>query len=427
MKPSKYTEPINDLREHMKKLNKTPRLLDLEFMFIEKQSMDKSYNPPCTVAQLPLNVDKNRWPDVLPPDDNRVKLVCPPDLECSDYINANFIKGNSGENSYISTQGPLENTIIDFWRLCWDHQISVFVMLTREREKEQEKSARYWPEETDNEKKVVHGDIEIILEDKVIDSDLITRTFKFKNTKKPESGERKMWHFQYTGWPDHGIPPSPKHFLQLMQLVDNAVATNNGPIGIHCSAGIGRTGTFLTVHLNVHVLREHFKTNYEPPPINIIKTILDLRKQRPGMVQTKEQFVFCYRAIYDEYMRLWKDARTRKKEKEAEERAKEEQDAGDEEDLYTPVLTYNKNPAPINKETVNTEKGSSATTAENDNGTQKSTVSKTDGLQKPANSSNSEGTHTKPDGINHEGYSHTKQDTNFNPAPVPNTTQEKKE
>jgi len=122
-----------------------------------------------------------------------------------------------------------------------------------------------------------------------------------------------MIHFQYTGWPDHGLPPSTKHFVQLLECVDNAVVERSGPIGVHCSAGIGRTGTFCTVHINVHILREHFKTNFRPPPLNVVNTILLLRKQRPGMVQTKEQFLFCYRAILDEYLRLWRDGKNRKK------------------------------------------------------------------------------------------------------------------
>jgi len=225
--------------------------------------------------------------------------------------------GSNGDpHGYICTQGPMDNTIVDFWRALWEHNVHVMVMLTKEQERGQVKSARYWPEETDPEKTVKHSNahgvtIQItLISIKPEFEDLTRRLFKVKNSMDPDV-EREIIHLQYTGWPDHGVPPSPQHFLQLMELVDNTMETKGGSIGVHCSAGIGRSGTFCTVHINVHILREHFKKNFRPPPLNIVNTILLLRKQRPGMVQTKEQFLFCYRAILDEYVRLWKDGKAR--------------------------------------------------------------------------------------------------------------------
>jgi len=220
---------------------------------------------------------------------------------------------NGDPHGYICTQGPMDNTIVDFWRMCWDNKVHVFVMLTKEEERGQNKSARYWAEKTDPDQQVKFGNFQITWVSEASEfEDLLRRVFKIKNSAEPEEAEREMIHLQYVGWPDHGIPPSPQHFLQLMNLVDDAIQQRGGSIGIHCSAGIGRSGTFCTVHINVHILREHFKKNFRPPPLNIVNTILLLRKQRPGMVQTKEQFLFCYRAILDEYIRLWKDGKARK-------------------------------------------------------------------------------------------------------------------
>jgi len=235
----------------------------------------------------------------------------------SDFINANFVMGSNGDaKAYIVTQAPLANTVVDFWRMIWEHCVNLFVMLTKEHEKGQEKSAKYWPEQTDPDQTVKHGNFEVKLADSRVElEDLIIRTLKIKNLEEQDSPERTMIHFQYIGWPDHGVPPSTNHFTQLAEQVDETAAAVGGPIGIHCSAGIGRTGTFCCVHINIHILREHFKTYFSPPPLNIVNTILHLRKQRPGMVQTKEQFLFCYNAILEEYVRLWQEARKKEAEK----------------------------------------------------------------------------------------------------------------
>jgi len=97
-----------------------------------------------------------------------------------------------------------------------------------------------------------------------------------------------------------------------MGLVDNAIQEHGGPICLHCSAGIGRTGTFCTIHINIHIIRQYFREHARPPPLSIVSTILRLRKQRAGMVQTKEQFQFCYQIITEEYVRLWEECKARK-------------------------------------------------------------------------------------------------------------------
>jgi len=205
----------------------------------------------------------------------------------------------------------VDNTVGDFWRMVWIHNVSVVVMLTKEFENGVQKSSRYWPVSDSPNTKITffHYEITILTKerDPEVGDDLIIRTFELKNLKVNE--ERTIIHYQYTGWPDHGLPPPAHshHFLHLMKLVDNAIAEKGGPICIHCSAGIGRTGTFCTIHINVHIIRQYFEKHLRPPPLSIVSTVLRLRKQRHGMVQTKEQFLFCYQIITEEYVRLWKE------------------------------------------------------------------------------------------------------------------------
>jgi protein tyrosine phosphatase len=220
------------------------------------------------------------------------------------------------EKGYISTQGPVENTVGDFWRMVWIHNVSVVVMLTKEIENGQQKSSRYWPMADTPSAKITYFHYEITIKEKetdlVIGEDLIIRKFELKNLKVNQ--ERTIIHYQYTGWPDHGLPPPAHshHFLHLMNLVDNTIIERGGPICIHCSAGIGRTGTFCTIHINVHIIRQYFEKHLRPPPLSIVSTVLRLRKQRHGMVQTKDQFLFCYQIITEEYVRLWKEYKAKK-------------------------------------------------------------------------------------------------------------------
>jgi len=269
-----------------------------------------------TSALTKENDPKNRYPDVLALETTRVVLDAD-DPGCTDYINANFIMSFDGNAAgYISTQGPIDITCRDLWRMVWKHNVYVLVMLTKEYENGVQKSSHYWPNDALNNK-ITFGNFQITIlsleRDPVVGEDIIIRKFQIKNTK--EDQERTIVHFQYTGWPDHGLPPPSNwhHFLHLMGLVDNAIKESGGPICIHCSAGIGRTGTFCTIHINIHIMRNYFEKYGKAPQLSIVATILRLRKQRAGMVQTKEQFLFCYQIITQEYTRLsqeYKDKKT---------------------------------------------------------------------------------------------------------------------
>lgn len=158
---------------------------------------------------------------------------------------------------------------------------------------------KYWPES----EAVVYDKIRVDPVDIDESAEPVIRTFSVTNTSSEEA-PRMVTHFQYREWPDHGLPASPAGFLRLVQLV--CQVDTGTPIIVHCSAGIGRTGTFCTVHSIICNMVQHFNLHGALPPINIVRTVLNFRDQRPGMVQNKDQYMFCYLSILQEYTRLQK-------------------------------------------------------------------------------------------------------------------------
>jgi len=276
---------------------------DEEFLFIEMKTGQANVDPSNFVSALyPGNRIKNRYSNVLPPESTRVKLCELKGVEGSDYINANFINGlvPGSEKRYVATQGPLTATLGDFWRMVWELQSVVIVMLTKEVENGRNKCDRYWPSD-DGE--VVFDSFQVSLVEIGGTEELTERKLKIVNTET--AGSRFVYQFQYTAWPDHGLPESTHAFLDLAHKVDQVNALN-APIIVHCSAGIGRSGTFCTVHATIEKLRQDVQDHPQQQLyVNIVKTILYMRQQRPGMVQTKDQYVFCYLTILEETQRLF--------------------------------------------------------------------------------------------------------------------------
>ncbi|EAL68105.1 protein tyrosine phosphatase [Dictyostelium discoideum AX4] len=204
----------------------------------------------------------------------------------SDYINASFI--NNG--TYICTQGPLLNTIVDFWKMIWEQNSNIIVMLTREEENFKTKCDKYWPDK-DEER---YGNFIVKFDNNITIPDiLIRREFTLENLK--DNKTRKIYHFQYTTWPDHGTPVSTTGFLKFVSFVDHE--KRSGPIVVHCSAGIGRSGTFVAIHSIVAKFAKHYDEKKQAPSINLPKLVVEMRNERPGMVQTRDQYRFCYLAI----------------------------------------------------------------------------------------------------------------------------------
>jgi len=274
---------------------------DVEFTYIENQTAQEQFFGDYTAAIMSVNKNKNRYSNVLPTEKTRVKLKPVDAEEGSDFINANFISGliPGSERAYVATQGPLQSTFSEFWRMIWELNSTVIVMLTKEVENGRLKCDKYWP---DFDCPLSCPPFKIIMENEDVTDELSTRKLLLTNSQTDES--RTVWQFQYTAWPDHGLPVSTTAFLDLASKTDD-VNTNSAPIIVHCSAGIGRSGTFCTVHSIIEKLRLDLKANpNKEPECSIVKTVLFMREQRPGMVQTKEQYMFCYLAILEETEKL---------------------------------------------------------------------------------------------------------------------------
>jgi len=308
--------PIDCLRQHITRKSElvNPGSFDqatgwdVEFSFLERTTReDPRYSKETKISSLEINKPKNRYMNVLAADDTIVEL--PPtgaEGECSGpgYINANWISGPFRPRSYIACQGPLSETINDFWLMIWNENVSTIVMLTREEEKDTAKCERYWP----NMGELVSTLFQITFLNQEDDRYNVIRKRTLRLKHLGTNTERIVTHFQYTEWPDYGVPGSPFAFMQLVHDVDQTTQNQNSPLCVHCSAGIGRTGTFFSVHILMHKIRDWYQQKTPGvPSINIISTVLQLREQRAGMVQTKGQFVFIYSAILFEYEHLKKE------------------------------------------------------------------------------------------------------------------------
>ena len=173
---------------------------------------------------------KNRWHNVLPYDKTRITLT----NGNTDYINANKIALNDFKAKFIGTQGPLEETVQDFWRMIWQRKCQTIVMLCKTTENKMEKCAKYWPE-----KEILCQNLAVRQEEEEDEKDFIRRTFELES----DSEKRSVTQFHFSNWPDFGVPQSVESFLSLIKAVERNT-DNNTEIVVHCSAGIGRTGSF---------------------------------------------------------------------------------------------------------------------------------------------------------------------------------------
>lgn len=238
----------------------------------------------CNEARKPDNKAKNRYRNVLPYDSTRVILS---GLE--DYINASHIRYTVGRDTlhYIASQGPLPQTTDDFWRMVWETKADTIAMVTLDVEGGKIKCHRYWPE-SKNTPLTVCDQYEVSLLEVHTLQNFDIHRIKMKNL---ESGSTHIvFHVNFTTWPDHGTPDTGIPLLQYLRFLH--IVHNSGPIIVHCSAGIGRTGALITVDIGLAQIERDIK-------INIHKIVLDLRRQRQGMIQTKDQYVFCYKAAYE--------------------------------------------------------------------------------------------------------------------------------
>uniref|UniRef100_A0A2K6GYC0 Tyrosine-protein phosphatase non-receptor type 9 n=1 Tax=Propithecus coquereli TaxID=379532 RepID=A0A2K6GYC0_PROCO len=252
-------------------------------------------------SMSPGNLEKNRYGDVPCLDQTRVKLTKRSGHTQTDYINASFMDGYKQKNAYIGTQGPLENTYRDFWLMVWEQKVLVIVMTTRFEEGGRRKCGQYWPLEKDS--RVRFGFLTVTNLGVENMNHYKKTTLEILNTE--ERQKRQVTHFQFLSWPDYGVPSSAASLIDFLRVVRHqqslAVSSMGGrskgqcpepPIVVHCSAGIGRTGTFCSLDICLAQLEEL-------GTLNVFQTVSRMRTQRAFSIQTPEQYYFCYKAILE--------------------------------------------------------------------------------------------------------------------------------
>ncbi|XP_073703070.1 LOW QUALITY PROTEIN: tyrosine-protein phosphatase non-receptor type 2a [Garra rufa] len=252
---------------------------------------NQSQECPYKVAKFPENRNRNRYRDVSPYDHSRVRL----ENSENDYINASLITIEEAQRRYILTQGPLRNTCGHFWQMIWEQRCKAVIMLNRVIEKGSEKCAQYWPSKEERDMDFSDTEFMVTLELEDVKPNYTIRLLELKNCKTEET--REIYHFHYTTWPDFGVPESPESFLNFLFKVreSGSLGPENGPAVVHCSAGIGRSGTFSLVDTCL-VLMDKRK---DPSSVDIQKVLLDMREYRMGLIQTPDQLRFSYMAVME--------------------------------------------------------------------------------------------------------------------------------
>ncbi|XP_067346759.1 tyrosine-protein phosphatase non-receptor type 12 isoform X4 [Channa argus] len=250
-----------------------------------KYRTEKIY--PTNTGEKEENVKKNRYKDILPFDHSRVKLTLKTTNQDTDYINANFIKGIDGPEAYIATQGPLPNTVIDFWRMNWEYNVALIVMACREFEMGRKKCERYFP--LLGEEAMNFGPFRISCESEQARTDYFIRTLRVEY----ENETRRITQFHYINWPDHDVPSSFDSILDMIGLMREYQENDDVPICVHCSAGCGRTGAICAIDYTWNLL----KAGKIPEDFNVFRLIQEMRTQRHSAVQTKEQYELVHKAI----------------------------------------------------------------------------------------------------------------------------------
>ncbi|KAK5864109.1 hypothetical protein PBY51_001076 [Eleginops maclovinus] len=313
----------------------------LQLAATDKNTLNVEYQkiPPNFVSAAELDVPghmiKDRYKTILPNPESRVVLRNPEEeAEPDRYINANYIRGYRGvPRAYIATQGPMLHTVGDFWDMVWQERSSIIVMVTRLKENN-EKCELYWPQPRESRRRrsrrSVKEEEEEQREEEVEEEEGETEKFGRFLLRVTDSREkdgftvtdmeiqlglerRKVRHYWFTSWPDHHIPQCTAPLLRLVEEVEafrkslpppsrqpiTAPASDPGPIVIHCSAGIGRTGCFIVSSIGCQQLRDTAQ-------VDILETVCQLRLDRGGMIQTTEQYQFLYSTLaqYSQQLQL---------------------------------------------------------------------------------------------------------------------------
>uniref|UniRef100_A0A6P4ECZ1 Tyrosine-protein phosphatase 99A isoform X1 n=1 Tax=Drosophila rhopaloa TaxID=1041015 RepID=A0A6P4ECZ1_DRORH len=284
--------PVNEFAKHVASLHADGDIgFSREYEAIQNECI--SDDLPCEHSQHPENKRKNRYLNITAYDHSRVHLHPTPGQKKNlDYINANFIDGYQKGHAFIGTQGPLPDTFDCFWRMIWEQRVAIIVMITNLVERGRRKCDMYWPKDGVE----TYGVIQVKLIEEEVMSTYTVRTLQIKHLKlkkkKQCNTEKLVYQYHYTNWPDHGTPDHPLPVLNFVKKSSAANPAEAGPIVVHCSAGVGRTGTYI-------VLDAMLKQIQQKSIANVFGFLRHIRAQRNFLVQTEEQYIFLHDALVE--------------------------------------------------------------------------------------------------------------------------------
>ncbi|XP_028427036.1 receptor-type tyrosine-protein phosphatase O isoform X1 [Perca flavescens] len=273
---------LDDFEAYFKEMGKDSAYkFSLQFEELKSVGLDLSHD----AADLPVNRPKNRYTNILPYDFSRVKLFSMHSDEGLDYINANYIPGYKNTKEYIATQGPLPETRNDFWKMVLQQKSPIIVMLTQCNERRRVKCDHYWPF---TDEPVMYGEISVEMLSESESPEWTIRKFRLGYADETQD----VLHLNYTSWPDHGVPTvnAIESILQFVHIVRQQANRTKDPVIVHCSAGVGRTGTFIALDRLMQHIREHEFAD-------ILGMVSEMRSHRLCMVQTEEQYVFIHQCV----------------------------------------------------------------------------------------------------------------------------------